>query len=51
MFKNVFNYESPDEMLKYLHSLETIDDYNQETSSINENFVNLGDEDYLKRWW
>ena len=31
-FKNVFNYKTPDEMLKYLHSLETIYDYNKATS-------------------
>ena len=28
-FKNVFNYETPDKMLKYLHSLETTNEYNQ----------------------
>ena len=32
MFKNVFNYETPEKMLKYLHSLETIDAYNQAMS-------------------
>ena len=31
-FKNVFNYKTPDEMLKYLHSLETIYDYNKAAS-------------------
>ena len=36
LFKNVFNYETPDEMLEYLHSLKKIDNYNQETSLIEE---------------
>ena len=31
LLKNVFNYETPDKMLKYLHNLETINDYNQAT--------------------
>ena len=35
-FKNDFNYETPDEMLEYLHSLKKIDNYNQETSLIEE---------------
>ena len=43
-FKNVFNYETPDKMLKYLHSLETTDDYNQATSLIEESFTNFEDE-------
>ena len=34
LFKNVFNYETPDKMIKYLHSLETTDVYNQATSLI-----------------
>ena len=34
-FKNVFNHETPDEMLRYLHSLETIYDYNKATYLIN----------------
>ena len=38
LFKNVFNYETPDKMLKYLHSLKTTDDYNQATSLIEEGF-------------
>ena len=38
LFKNVFNYETPDKMLKYLHSLKTTDDYNQATSLIEESF-------------
>ena len=33
-FKNVFSYKTPDEMLKYLHSLKTTDNYNQATSLI-----------------
>ena len=43
-FKNVFNYETPDKMLKYLHSLETTDDYNQATSLSEESFTNFEDE-------
>ena len=43
-FKNVFNYETPDKMLKYLRSLETTDDYNQATSLIEESFTNFEDE-------
>ena len=35
-FKNDFNYETPDEILEYLHSLKKIDNYNQETSLIEE---------------
>ena len=31
-------------MLKYLHSLETIDDYNQAASLIDESFADFGDE-------
>ena len=40
-FKNVFNYESPDKMLKYLHSSEITDGYNQATSLIEESFTIL----------
>ena len=43
-FKNVFNYEAPDKMLKYLHSLKTTDDYNQVTSLIEESFTDFKDE-------
>ena len=43
-FKNVSNYETPDKMLKYLHSLETTDDYNQATSLSEESFTNFEDE-------
>ena len=43
-FKNVFNYETPDKMLKYLHSLETTNDYNQAASLIEESFADFGDE-------
>ena len=43
-FKNVFNYETPDKMLKYLHSLKTTDDYNQATSLIEESFTDFKDE-------
>ena len=44
MFKNVFNYESPDKMLKYLHNLKTTDDYNKEGSLIDESFINFVEE-------
>ena len=43
-FKNAFNYETPDEILKYLHSLKTTDDYNQATSIIEESFTDFKDE-------
>ena len=43
-FKNVFNCEMPDKMLKYLHSLETANDYNQAASFIWESFADFGDE-------
>ena len=43
-FKNVFNYETPDKMLKYLHSLETTNDCNQATSLSEESFTNFEDE-------
>ena len=43
-FKNVFNYETLDKMLKYLHSLETTNDYNQAASLIEESFADFGDE-------
>ena len=43
-FKNVFNYKTPDEMLKYLPSLKTTDNYNQATSLIEENFTDFKDE-------
>ena len=42
--KNVFNFETPDKMLKYLHSLETTTDYNQATSFIEESFADFGNE-------
>ena len=38
LFKNAFNYELPYKMLKYLHSLETIDDYNKAISLIDKSF-------------
>ena len=44
LFKNVFNYETPDEMLEYLYSLKTIDNYNRETSLIEESFTGFKDE-------
>ena len=40
-FKNEFNYKTPDEMPEYLCSLKTIDDYNQETSLIEESFTDF----------
>ena len=40
-FKNNFNYETPDKMLEYLHSLKTTDDYDQVTSLIEESFTNV----------
>ena len=38
LFKNAFDYETPDEMLEYLDSLKTIDKYNQETFLIENSF-------------
>ena len=43
-FQNVFNYKTPDEMLKYLHSLKTADNYNRATSLMEENFTDFKDE-------
>ena len=43
LFKEHFNYESPDKMLKYLHGLEGIDDYNKAKSLIDKSFINFGD--------
>ena len=42
-FKNGFNYERPDEMLKYLLSLTTSDNYNQATSLNEESFTDFKD--------
>ena len=44
MFENVFNYETPDKILKYLHNLETTDDYNQVTYLTEESFTDFEDE-------
>ena len=44
LFKNVFNYETPDEMLEYFYSLKKNDKYNQETSLIEESFTNFKNE-------
>ena len=44
MFKNVFNYKTPDEMLEYLHSFKKNDNYNQETSLIEESYTDFKDE-------
>ena len=41
LFKNVFNYETPDEMWEYLDSLKKIDNYNQETFLIEESFTDF----------
>ena len=40
LFKEIFNYKTPDKMLQTLHNLEKVDIYNQEAFSI-ENVVNL----------
>ena len=45
-FKDVFNYETPNKMLKYLHSLEITDDYNQAIPVTEESFTIFGD--YVK---
>ena len=37
LFKNIFDYETPDEILEYLH------EYNQETSLIEESFKDFKD--------
>ena len=42
-FKNVFDYETPDNMLKSHHNLETTDNYNQATSLIEENVTEFKD--------
>ena len=44
LFKNVFNYESPDKILKYLHNLKITDDYNKAGSLIDESFINFVEE-------
>ena len=44
LFKNVFNYKTPDEMLEYFYSLKKNDKYNQETSLIEESFTNFTNE-------
>ena len=41
LFKKEFDYETPEKMLEYLHSLETTDDYNQGTSLIEESFTDF----------
>ena len=43
-FKNVFNYKTPDKMLEYLYNLKNINNYNQETSLIEESYTNFKDE-------
>ena len=44
LFKNVFNYESSDKMLKYLHNLKITDDNNKAGSLIDESFINFVEE-------
>ena len=41
LFKNGFNYEMPNKMLEYLHSLKTTDNYNEATSIIEESFTDF----------
>ena len=43
LFEEYFNYKSPDKMLKYIHSLETTNDYNKVKSLIDKSFINFGD--------
>ena len=43
LFEEYFNYKSPDKMLKYVHSLETTDDYNKVKSLLDKSFINFGD--------
>ena len=43
LFEEYFNYKSPNKMLKYVHSLETTDDYNKVKSLIDKSFINFGD--------
>ena len=43
-FKNVFNYKTPDKMLEYLYNLKNINNYNQETSLIEESYKKIKDE-------
>ena len=43
LFEEYFNHKSPDKMLKYVHSLETTDDYNKVKSLIDKSFINFGD--------
>ena len=44
LFKKVFNYKTPDQMLQTLHSLETAGSYNQAARSIEDSFEDFGDE-------
>ena len=43
LFRDLFNYETPDQMLRTLHSLETVDNYNQTTSFIEDDFTGFRD--------
>ena len=47
-FKNVFNYESPDKTLEYLHSLETTDNYNQVAAFTDKSLADFVDEVKIK---
>ena len=44
LFKKVFNYKTPDQMLQTLDILETAGSYNQAASSIEDSFEDFGDE-------
>ena len=43
LFRDVFNYETPEQMLQTLHGLETVDNYNQTTSFIDDDFTDFRD--------
>ena len=43
LFRRVFSYKAPGQMLQTLHSLEAVDNYNQATSFIEDNFVEFED--------
>ena len=43
LFRRVFSYKAPGQMLQTLHSLEAVDNYNQATSFIEDNFVDFED--------
>ena len=43
LFRRVFSYKAPGQMLQTLHSLEAVGNYNQATSFIEDNFVEFED--------